>query len=96
MESKNFITKNQKLWDDCSHIKDEQKRRELVDILSTINRLNLVEWFKTYKPDKDKGFMFSSHKNLDKITGNLALIEGHSGASLAIAYRCAEAFFKNQ
>ena len=95
MTLENFITENQELWDDCSHIKNEQRRYELVDVLSTIIRLNLVEWFKTYKPDKSEGYSFSSHKNLDKILENLVLGKRHSGGSLADAYRGAEAFFKN-
>ena len=95
MELENFIKENQKLWDECKYVKNEQIRYELVDVLSTIIRLKRVEWFKNYKPEKDKGFMFSDDPNIHKIVDNLNH-KRHSGGSMASAFRGAEAFFKNQ
>ncbi len=52
----------------------------LQDADAAITECGLWEWMSTYNPPDGKGFMFSSHPNLDKINAAMKF-DGHSGAS---------------
>ena len=47
---------------------------------------DLCDWLKNFEPDKDKGFMFTQHENINIISQAVAN-DGHSGASFAICMR---------
>jgi hypothetical protein len=66
----------------------------LRDAYKAISKCNLWEWIRTYSPEKDKGFMFSEHPNLDRINKAMEF-DGHSGASYAITMRVMESIAKN-
>ena len=51
-----------------------------------VKEKDLCEWLKTFEPDKDKGFMFTNHPNIDIISQAVAN-DGHSGASFALCVR---------
>ena len=58
-----------------------------IDNMTLVVKENdLGDWLKNFEPDKDKGFMFSCHPNIDIISCGVAN-DGHSGASFAICIR---------
>lgn len=50
------------------------------------NESELLEWFRGFAPDEDKGYFWTRHPNLDKID-TLIQDRGHSGASFACTCR---------
>ena len=67
---------------------------ELKMMADTITKLKLWDWFKNYSPEKGKGFMWSSHPNISKISNALPQ-NNHSGATFAYAMRQMEYIAKN-
>ena len=59
-----------------------------------ITKEELWDWLKTESPPADKGFMFWSHPNLDKLHPHL-IEAGHSGASFAMTMRVMEFIAKD-
>lgn len=58
----------------------------LQDADDAITSCGLWDWFREYTPEQGKGFMFSTHPNLDRIDKALKF-DGHSGASHAWTLR---------
>ena len=58
------------------------------------NDQELYEWFINYEPDDNKGYMWSNHPNINKIS-NLVDSDGHSGASFAICLQETKKRFMN-
>jgi hypothetical protein len=56
------------------------------NMMLVVKEKDLCEWLKTFEPDKDKGFMFTNHPNIDIISQAVAN-DGHSGASFALCVR---------
>ena len=56
------------------------------NMMLVVKKKDLCEWLKTFEPDKDKGFMFTNHPNIDIISQAVAH-DGHSGASFALCVR---------
>ena len=65
----------------------------LRDMDTAITECNLWDWLKTFTPDSDRGFMFTRHANIDKITSK-SKYDGHSGASFAWTMRHMESVAK--
>lgn len=63
------------------------EREMLTDAYQAITACDLWEWMKHYKPDK--GFMWSSHPNLDRINAAMKY-DGHSGCSYGWTMRTME------
>jgi len=63
------------------------ERELLTDAHQAITACDLWDWMKTYTPDK--GFMFSSHPNLDRINAAMKYT-GHSGTSYGWTMRTME------
>ena len=58
----------------------------LQDARDAITKCDLWDWLKTYTPEDGKGFMFTSHPNLDRISAAMKYT-GHSGASYGFTMR---------
>jgi hypothetical protein len=65
------------------------ERELLTDAHQAITACDLWDWMKTYTPDKDKGFVFSSHPNIDRINAAMKY-QGHSGGSYGWTMRTME------
>ena len=61
----------------------------LRDAYTAVTKCELWEWLKTYSPEEGRGFMFSSHPNLDRINNEMTYT-GHSGASYGWTMRVIE------
>jgi hypothetical protein len=71
---------------DFSLIRDRCTRRNIENGYTAVNQLELWEWFKTFEPDPNKGFMLSSDHNviaIGKKMHSLPDSPGHSGLSFA-------------
>ena len=66
----------------------------LQDAFDTIKRLGLWEWFGTFEPHANEGFMFTSDMNV-AIIGNELHYTGHSGTSFAWTMRMVHDIAKN-
>jgi hypothetical protein len=60
--------------------------RAVQNAVEGVNKHQLWEWFRTYEPPADKGFMLDSHPNVE-IMAKETEKEGHSGASFAMTLR---------
>jgi hypothetical protein len=65
----------------------------LKDAYEAITVCDLWDWMRTYSPEEGKGFMFTSHPNLDRIEKEMKF-GGHSGASWGWTMRTMEAIAK--
>jgi hypothetical protein len=54
--------------------------------VEAVNKLQLWNWFRTYDPPADKGFMYTNHPNIDAMSQETDS-EGHSGASFGFTMR---------
>jgi len=81
-------------YGDFSFIKDNMFKKAVENAFKYINDNNLWEFFKTYEPDADKGFLFSRNETLDKLS-KVLYNDGHSGTSFAITMRNMQAIAKN-
>lgn len=66
----------------------------LLDMATTITKLELWDWLKNYNPPEDKGFMFCGELNVTKISNGLQY-NSHSGATFSYCMRCMEYIAKN-
>ena len=66
----------------------------LQDVDNAITECNLWDWLKTFEPGADRGFMFTSHPNIDKISSKMKY-NGHSGFSFAWCMRHMESVAKD-
>ena len=61
-------------------------------VLNMVNKIKeypvLLEWFVNFTPNKDEGYMFSKHPNINMLS-KLVESDNHSGASFV--YTCREA-----
>ena len=64
----------------------------LKDAHRAIIACDLWDWFKEYTPDDGKGFMFSNHPNLSRISSEMRI--GHSGSSYAWTMRTMQSIAK--
>lgn len=58
----------------------------LQDAYDTINRLGLWEWFGTFEPHPNEGFMFTADMDIAMI-GTSMKFDGHSGSTFAWTMR---------
>ena len=73
---------------DFSHVKDKETRNLLDLTYQAVTNTNSWEFLKTFTPDENSGFMFSSHPQLSKITWECEKLGcGHSGSSWGLAMR---------
>ena len=63
------------------------------DMCDTVTRLGLWEWYRTYNPPEDSGFMYSSHSNVEAICNGLS-DDCHSGATFGYCMRLMQAIAK--
>jgi len=68
--------------------------REVDDMIKTINRLELWEWFRDEKPPEGEGYMFWGHKNVNAISNGLEN-NNHSGFSFSVCMRHIQYIAKN-
>ena len=69
------------------------ERELLTDAHQAITACDLWDWMKTYTPDKYKGFVFSTHPNIDRINAAMKYT-GHSGTSYGWTMRTMEKIAK--
>lgn len=79
---------------DYSNIFNQHEATMLQDVDNAISENNLWDWLKSYTPEDGKGFMFSTHPNLDRINKSMKY-EGHSGSSYAWCMRIMERIAKD-
>jgi len=77
-----------------SELFDAHEAMMLQDADSAITQCNLWEWLRDYTPEEGKGFMFSEHPNLEKITSAMKY-GGHSGSSYGWTMRQMEYIAKH-
>lgn len=65
------------------------------DAYETIKKLGLWEWFATFEPHANEGFMFTSDTNIAIIGNELKYKDHHSGASFAVTMRVVHNIAKN-
>ena len=66
----------------------------LLDMATTISKLELWDWLKNYNPPEDEGFTYSNDPNISKISNGLQN-NSHSGATFGYCMRCMEYIAKN-
>ena len=76
------------------YITDDHSRQMIYNGYKASERLELSDWFKTWEPEADKGYMFSDHPNIWKL-GQATEADGHSGSSFAWMCRNLQAFYKD-
>lgn len=77
-----------------SEIFDKHEAMMLQDTDNAITKCDLWEWLKNYEPEDGKGFSFSNHPNLDRISKSMKY-EGHSGSSYSWCMRVMERIAKD-
>ena len=82
---------------DFSFIKDDETRQMLSFTYQAVNNTNSWEFMKTFEPDPDDGFMFSTHPQLSKISWECEKLDwdGHSGSSWGFSLRHMQDIAKN-
>lgn len=68
----------------------------LQDAYDAITRLNLWKELAEFTPNKDEGFMFTSHPLLNKINCEMKLLSSHSGSSYGWVMRTMEFIAKKE
>ena len=79
-------------------VKDEQYRNFLQSAHNAIIICELWEWFQTYSPDPNRGFLLSKTPELDKLNEQMhkdPYNGNHSGSSYGIIMRDMECIAKN-
>jgi len=59
----------------------------MYDAYNAVLKTGLVEWFKHYIPEPDKGFILSNARQLAYIRSEMKLLHQHSGTSYAWTLR---------
>jgi len=68
--------------------------KEIKDMINTVNRLEIWDWFRNENPPEDKGYSWWDHPNIDLISKGLNN-NNHSGASFAGCLREIQFIAKN-
>jgi hypothetical protein len=76
------------------YITDDHSRQMIYNGYMASERLELGDWFKTWEPEANKGYIFTNHPNIEKLL-NATESDGHSGASFAWMCRNLQAFYKD-
>ena len=79
-------------------IKDIDTRKIMENGYKAVSQLELWSWLKTFEPDEDKGFMWSSDPNVINIGNKMESFPdspGHSGGSFAFTMRHLQYIAKN-
>ena len=79
-------------WMDASLSPEEKK--SLLDMAKVLTEYDLWSWMTSYTPEEGKGFLWSSHPNIDRIMSHPAL-DYHSGATAASCLRSMEKVAKD-
>ena len=75
---------------------EEAIKSDIKNMVSKIKSdTELYNWFINFTPDDNKGYMLTSHPNIDKIN-KLGDSDGHSGASFAICLRESKKVLMNE
>lgn len=85
---------SKKMSHNYSDLFTENDANMLKDADAAITQCGLWDWLREYTPDEDKGFMFSSHPNLDRINSAMKY-GGHSGSSYGWTMRQMEYIAKH-
>ncbi len=76
---------------DFSFIDDKMSKTMVEDAYNAVSKTEGGwEFLKTYEPESGKGFMFSSHEMLGRISSNMKMHDMHSGSSYAWTMRQVE------
>lgn len=67
---------------------------DIDDMIKTVNRLEVWEWFRDEEPPNNKGYMYWDHKNINAISDGLEN-NWHSGASFGMCMRQLQFIAKN-
>lgn len=81
-----------------SFINDSSTRRFVKNGFNAVTQLQLWSWLKTFEPEPDQGFMFSSNSNISEIGKKMHELPdspGHSGSSFAFTMRQLHYIAKN-
>jgi len=74
-EAENYLNKNGA----------DQNTKQLVhNAAEAVNKLNLWDWFRTYKPER--GFMFDNHENVEAMSRETESMN-HSGTTFGLTLR---------
>ena len=76
------------------YITDDHSRQMIYNGYLAAERLELGNWFKTWEPEADRGYMFSGNPNIGKLIGATEA-DGHSGSSFGWMCRNLQAFYKD-
>ena len=79
-------------------IRDEHTRRMVSNGYQAVEQLELWSWLKSFEPEDNEGFMFSSNGNISRIVEKMESLPdppGHSGSSFAITMRQLEFIAKH-
>jgi hypothetical protein len=76
------------------YIADAHSRSMILNGYLAAQRLELGDWFKTWEPEANRGFMFSRHPNIDKFIREIDS-DGHSGCSFAWVCRNLQAYYND-
>lgn len=74
---------------------DNLSQKYALNICNAIKKHNITDWFLSFEPEKDRGYMFSCHENLDIISREVEN-DNHSGCSFAISLRNAHAILSEE
>lgn len=75
---------------------EEAMKNNVNNMVSKIkNDTELYNWFIDFEPENNKGYMWTSHPNINKIS-ELVYADGHSGASFAICLRESKKVLMNE
>ena len=75
---------------------EEAMKNNVNNMVSKIkNDTELYNWFINFEPENNKGYMWTNHPNINKIS-ELVYSDGHSGASFAICLRKSKKILMNE
>ena len=75
---------------------EEAMKNNVNNMVSKIkNDSELYNWFMNFEPENNKGYMWTNHPNINKIS-ELVYSDGHSGASFAICLRKSKKILMNE
>jgi len=79
-------------------VSDSNSRALFKNMHNAISQTELWDWMKSYTPPRDKGFMFASEPELDRIQNKMSedpISGNHSGSSYGSMMRSMEYIAKN-
>jgi hypothetical protein len=60
------------------------------DVDQAITQAGLWSWLAEFTPRQDRGFLFTTHPNMNVIQSHMKLANQHSGSSFAVTMRAME------